>query len=285
MFVAVAEEGHFGHAATRLGMTQPPVSAGLRRLETELGVTLLRRTSHGTDLTTAGRELLPRARLLVDDAERFRGESRRLAAQVDSVRWAVVAQVSPSLAAACARRLQQAGVFARMSRGRATTLVSEIRSNAIDLALVDCPCVIGELESSSVIGVGRSVVVPENHPVARSPRPTVRQLADLVLCHPLRAANPPAHDQLMTGLGSHGLSPDVLAISDEGEAISAVAAGHAWMLTCSPAAFAHIDAVRCVSLAPESMMLRLRVVHRPETPAAVVDALTAALWKESRKTS
>ena len=65
-FVAVAEEGHFGDAAARLEMTQPPVSQGLRRLEKELGVQLIRRTSRGAELTDAGRDLLPRARL-VDD--------------------------------------------------------------------------------------------------------------------------------------------------------------------------------------------------------------------------
>lgn len=67
VFVAVAEEGHFGHAADRLGMTQPPVSQGVRRLEGKLGVTLLTRTARGVGLTSAGAELLPRATALLAD--------------------------------------------------------------------------------------------------------------------------------------------------------------------------------------------------------------------------
>lgn len=57
-FVTVAEELHFGHAALRLGISQPQVSRRVRTLEEELGVELVVRTARRTTLTDAGEMLL-----------------------------------------------------------------------------------------------------------------------------------------------------------------------------------------------------------------------------------
>jgi DNA-binding transcriptional LysR family regulator len=71
-FVAVAEEGQFTRAATRVFVAQPAVSAQIRRLERELGEPLFHRDPRAVRLTEAGKALLPHARAALAAAERGR---------------------------------------------------------------------------------------------------------------------------------------------------------------------------------------------------------------------
>jgi DNA-binding transcriptional LysR family regulator len=68
-FVAVAEEGKIGGAASRLFITQPALSRQMQELEREIGEQLFVRVPHGVELTPAGRELLPKARVAIDAAD------------------------------------------------------------------------------------------------------------------------------------------------------------------------------------------------------------------------
>jgi DNA-binding transcriptional LysR family regulator len=78
-FIAVAEELHFGRAARRLGIAQPPLSRAIGQLERRLGVTLLERTSRSVTLTEAGSVLLAEGRAALDAVDAADRRTRRAA--------------------------------------------------------------------------------------------------------------------------------------------------------------------------------------------------------------
>ena len=78
-FVTVAEEKHFGRAAVRLSMTQPPLSQAIRALEETLGVELFARTKRSVELTSVGADLLPEVQRLLASAEGLRPLAQSLA--------------------------------------------------------------------------------------------------------------------------------------------------------------------------------------------------------------
>jgi len=78
-FVAVADELHFGRAAQRLGIAQPPLSRAIQQLERRLGVTLLARTGRTITLTDAGSVLLREGRAALDAVDAAERRTRRAA--------------------------------------------------------------------------------------------------------------------------------------------------------------------------------------------------------------
>ena len=76
-FLAVAEELHFGRAAVRLHISQPPLSQQIRRLEDEVGARLFRRTNRRVQLTPAGQAFLDEARRAIASVERAVGAAQR----------------------------------------------------------------------------------------------------------------------------------------------------------------------------------------------------------------
>ncbi|KIF67295.1 LysR family transcriptional regulator, partial [Streptomyces sp. AcH 505] len=99
IFVALADEEHFGAAAQRVGITQPPLSQGLRRLEALVGVRLFER-SRGVTLTEEGALLLPHARRALAALTELRETGARERADGRRLRLGLAPEVPARLAAA-----------------------------------------------------------------------------------------------------------------------------------------------------------------------------------------
>ncbi|MFG1796226.1 LysR family transcriptional regulator [Nocardia sp. NPDC049149] len=279
-FVSVADEGHFGRAAAALDMTQPPLSQGLRRLERHLGVDLIHRTRQGAVLTSAGLQMLPRARLLVDDAERFLAESKRIAHARGDVHWGATAALPDRVVTACVTALRsrvEAGAVVSTTVGTTVDLVADVRAGLCDVAVIEHPALVDGLEAGPVVKVPRWLVVPSEHRSAVAERPTFRMLADLSFAHAPRAANPPAYDTVLDLLRERGLDTSTVVAADERAVLAAVAAGMSFGLTATPPSAT--PGVTWLGMAPQAVALRVRVVRRAGVDIDI-DVVDRVLYRE-----
>ncbi|WP_405667422.1 LysR family transcriptional regulator [Streptomyces sp. NBC_01166] len=176
-FVAVAEELHFGRAATRLHMSQPPLSRAIKQLEAELGALLLVRSPAGVTLTPVGTLLLDEARALLDHADRVRMHVTAAAAGA-TITVGILGD-STDLAAtrlAAAYRRSHPGIDIRIRDADLTDPTCGLRAGLVDVALTRAPfdetaLTVRELRSDPVGAVLRA-----DDPLAR--RDSLR-LADL----------------------------------------------------------------------------------------------------------
>ncbi|MEV0895037.1 LysR family transcriptional regulator [Promicromonospora sp. NPDC050262] len=227
-FAAVADARHFGNAAADLGMTQPPLSQGILRLERHLGVRLFDRDARGVRITAAGRRLLPSARELLDAADDLVVAARDLALP-EQVRLGIAADLEdavPGLLRAVGvdlvpKALANAGGAVVPTVAGSVELVDLLRDGLLDVAVVRHPGVLDGLTAGPVlvlptrlegVDVGAGVGLAE-----------VR----LPVAVPPRHHQPPAHDQLVDALRRAGHSGAVVEARDAAQRRALVAAGAA----------------------------------------------------------
>lgn len=141
-FVAVAEELHFGRAAGRLHMTQPPLSQSIQALEADLGVQLFSRTKRTVRLTPIGKEWLPHARRVLDDAAGLPDLARRLSrGEVGRLRIAFVSFVGYSFLPRLVSRFKQSFPEVEIELNEATSNVQidDLLAGELDIGLMIPP--------------------------------------------------------------------------------------------------------------------------------------------------
>jgi DNA-binding transcriptional LysR family regulator len=208
-FVTVAEELHFGRAAQRLAVVQPAVSQQVARLERELGVRLLERTSRRVTLTGDGTRLLPEARAALAAAERVRSVAADLAAgRAGTLRMGT----SPGLAARVQRgiaalRRTAPDLGLRPVDGPPPRHSAAERAGDLDVALVRGAVTGPGLRAVPLWREPLHAVLPAAHPAAASTALPLHALADLVLRLPDRDADPALHDTVLAACHTAGITP------------------------------------------------------------------------------
>ncbi|MFI8490875.1 LysR family transcriptional regulator [Streptomyces rubrogriseus] len=178
-FVAVAEELNFARAAERLGISPPPLSRAIRRLEAELGVTLFERTTHSVTRTPAGDVLLAEARVALDALEAAGRRARRAAGGPKLVLTVKADGDAGLLEPILARYASEPGsvpVAVRLCGWQEQPRL--LRAGEADVALVHAPFDGTGLDTETLAAEPRVAVLAANHPLAARDR---LELADLGL--------------------------------------------------------------------------------------------------------
>lgn len=172
-FVAVAEELHFGRAAERLNMTQPPLSRQIQKLERTVGVELLERDNRRVSLTAAGQAFLQDARRLVVAAERAPDNARRIAAgQLGELRIGFTAASGFSLLGPLLGEIstQMPRVHLELAEMVTSEQVEALLDGDIDLGLARPPFDENLFESDLLFSEGLYAAVPSEHRLAKEQR-------------------------------------------------------------------------------------------------------------------
>ena len=168
-FVAVAEELHFGRAADRLGMAQPPLSRAIQRLERRLGAVLLDRSSRNVALTEAGSVLLAEGRAALDAMEAAARRARRAGAGTPGLVLVTKAGAAGELLAKLldAYAAEPGAVEVEVLLCGIAEQEGLLRDGRADVALLHRPFdSIAGLDAEELRTEGQVVVLPAGHPLA-----------------------------------------------------------------------------------------------------------------------
>lgn len=177
-FVAVAEERHFGRAAARLHMSQPPLSRAVKQLEADLGTVLLHRTATGVTLTAAGTVLYDEARAVLEHVGRAR--ARVAAAGTASLTVGTIADSAEEAGTrlAAAFRQQNPGVDVRIREADFADPTAGVRAGLADVAVTRTPFDRTGISTLVLRSDPVGVVLRADDPLARREVVHVRDLAD-----------------------------------------------------------------------------------------------------------
>ncbi|QFQ95245.1 LysR family transcriptional regulator [Streptomyces phaeolivaceus] len=281
-FVVLAEELHFGRAAARLGIAQPPLSQQIRRLEDKVGFALFSRGPGRVALTPAGRELLPAAR------QALGGLADGLAAARDAgsgragrLRIGFAASLALTLLPGLLRTFRERFPAVELDIQEMTTTpqLAALREGTIDIGLLrEPPADDTELGFSTVLTEPFVAVLPSAHPLAARRVVRVAQLADQPFVLLPRAVGPSLYDRITGVCVAAGFTPRVAQHAVEWQTVCAlVETGLGVSLAPESIRRIRLKGVAFRGIGPGTPRTRVAVAWRKDDPDPLVPRLLAAL--------
>ena len=227
-FVAVAEELHFGRAAERLHIAQPPLSQQIKRLEDELGVKLFNRTKRKVEMTSAGKMFLDEARLTLKQAER----ARRIAVEADQgvrgrLRVGFVTSACYSILPVLIRRFRQDHPLVDLEMLELTPQqqIEAMEQGSIDAGLLRPPVGPGCLLAETLFAEPVLAALPVDHRMANEKAIDLKKLAEEAFVMFPRHHGPGIYDVIMKACHDAGFTPNVSYAPNQMQTLLAYVAG------------------------------------------------------------
>ncbi|ADG88515.1 LysR family transcriptional regulator [Thermobispora bispora] len=279
-FVAVAEELHFGRAARRLQMAQPPLSQQIRQLERELGVQLFERNTRSVRLTSAGEAFLGPARKVLEDLDLAaraaraagRGEYGRV-----TIGFAGASSHNTLPLLTRAVRAAHPGIeLVLLGQTYANVALAKVAEGSLDLGFVRLPVTTPGIETR-VIGEEELVcALPADHPLAGCDRIDLADLAgEPFVSFPANAGSS-LRDATVKACVNAGFHPRIVQEAPDSYTILAlVAAGVGVTLTLSSCLHVQQTGLVYRRLAGPGIRLQAALAWRSDNPSAALRAVLA----------
>ena len=212
-FVAVAEELHFGRAAQRLHMSQPPLSMQIQALERSLGVQLLVRTQRQVSLTRAGEAFLRESRQILAQLEAAGRLARRVSrGEVGELAVGFVSSADYNVLPPLLREFRQRAPDVRLSLHESTSdrQLEALVQGRLDVGFVLAPVEDGRIAYRAVHREPLLAALPARHPLARRRGlVSMASLADQPFILFPRELAPGLYEDIVSFCRSAGFSPRV----------------------------------------------------------------------------
>jgi DNA-binding transcriptional LysR family regulator len=209
--VTLAEELHFGRAATKLHLSQPALSGTIKNLESELGVCLFKRTNRNVELTDAGRIFASEAQRLTDEAKVALALVRTSAESLGPLRIGYPASVNLQwLWSLISRSREYFGSEIQFFGAEAVEIREGLISGTLDAAFLAGPLQQRGFESQPLFQEPLIAAFCSRRPLASSPLVTFDQLAGVPAVWLRRDLDPFVYDGLLSVCSSQAFSPNIV---------------------------------------------------------------------------
>jgi DNA-binding transcriptional LysR family regulator len=277
-FLAVAEELHFGRAAQRLNMAQPPLSQQIRQLERELGVQLFVRTTRSVRLTSAGEAMLEPARTVLRGLDDVRRVARAGAlGEIGRVTVGFAGASSHDLLPRLTRavRARHPGIELVFSgQTYANEALDQVAVGRLDLGFVRLPATRRGVSTRAIGQETLIAALPAGHPSSQRREVRLRDLADDPFIAFPGQAGSSLRDLLVQTCREAGFSPRIVQEAPDSWTILAlVAAGVGVTLTLDTVRHARTDGVVYLPLSGPQVRVQPALAWRTDDPSAALRAV------------